>query len=156
MLYSRLIMKTKYDWIQITTSLLCILFGTLFAGLDFTGDSLKGDLMALGGAISHATSTTLGELFNNNRDPVDWVSKMGLSGLLLAFTCMLIFEIDEIRRAPWQGMLLFLGYGLCNIIYFTYGYRLIKNINAIYFMIPALLAPLLSFPIDCIFFGSHF
>ena len=57
--------------------------------------------MVLGGAASHATATTLGELFNHNRDPIDWVSKMGLSGLFLAFTCMLIFEIDEIRRAPW-------------------------------------------------------
>ena len=112
--------------------------------------------MALGGAVTHATSSTLGELFNGNRDPVDWVSKMGLSGLILAFTLMLIFEIDELRRAPWQGMLLFICYGLCNIIYFTYGFTLIKNVNAIYFMIPGLLSPLLSFPVDYIFFGSSF
>ena len=128
----------------------------MFAGLDFEGSNFIGDFMVLMAAVVLGMSSTLMEGLNNQRTVLDYISKMGLGALIPSVICMLAFEIEEIKRAPWQGIMMFLIYGVLNFGYVIYGYTLIERVNAVYYMLPNVLAPLITFPVDFIFFDQDF
>ena len=71
MIWARFWIKTKFDWIQVVSSLLCVVFAAFFAGFDFVGSSLKGDLISLAAAFCFGTSNTLSEIFSSNRGILD-------------------------------------------------------------------------------------
>ena len=65
MVCSSIFLKARYDWIQILSSLLCVIFASLFAGLDFEGSNFLGDSMVLMAAVVLGMSSTLMEGLNN-------------------------------------------------------------------------------------------
>ena len=71
-----------------------MIFASFFAGLDFEGSNFIGDFMVLMAAVVLGMSSTLMEGLNDDRSVLDYMSKMGLGGLMPSVVCMLIFEFD--------------------------------------------------------------
>ena len=156
MICSYTFLKVKYDWIQIISSLFCAIFAGLFAGMDFEGNNYIGNAIVLLAAVMMAFSCTLTEVACGNRTTMDYSSKMALAALAGAVTCMLSFELEALKTAPWQSMLLFASYGVLMFLGEICGYSLIQDISAVFSMIPDVLAPLITFPVDFLFFHNVF
>ncbi|KAF8328377.1 uncharacterized protein EI90DRAFT_2926025 [Cantharellus anzutake] len=142
-LFTWLLMRTRYHWTQLIAILVCIgAMGLLVASDHITGgkdwtprNMVKGDMFMLAGATLYGFTNALEEFFVRQRPLYEVVGQLGLWGTIINGIQAAGLEHNGIRTASWHAPVigLLFAYTAAMLILYTVAPLLYRKASAAYF-----------------------
>ncbi|KAH0576259.1 Solute carrier family 35 protein [Spironucleus salmonicida] len=156
LIFSLCIIKNRFTALHIVAVLLAMGFSAGFAGTDYSGTKLTGSILGILGAFLFGLSSVMMQKFGSQMSTFEYMSKMGLSGVLLSVVLCVSLETSLFVAANAGGIGLLVLYGIIAAFYIFLGLYVIGRSNAVFFMMCSVLVPVFTFPVDVLHFKSKF
>lgn len=150
MIFSALILKSKYSYNQVLLCLTIILYSIIFTLIDQNNfyqsqNKLYGDLLAIASAIGYGFNSTLIEKFSADITAMAYLCRQSVGGVILSTILMCSFEIKLYRDTMWQNFVLGIPYAFLFLVYVFIAIFLTQRASAVLYNLSTLCTNIYTF-----------